>query len=336
MANGVTNRGEFELINAMKQRWSKSGVAGDMGDDAALLPFGENDYQVVTTDMLIEGRHFKPDWCSWYEIGYKSIAVNLSDIAAMGAKAEHLFISLALTEELTASDSFDELIAGMDEICSKYNCSIDGGDTTRSDMDAIISVTAMGKVDKNHAKKRGSAAPGDVIAVTGNLGDAAAALMLLSDDTTVKPDQKQVLYARLHKPEPRLSEGIWLAAQPEVHAMMDISDGLAGDIRHIMTQSECGANINLDQLPVNEELHSCAGLNGWNAEKIAARGGDDYELLFTVDQRQWEKFQKAAANELGVSVTAIGSITDKEKTLQFLRQGKVVDDVFKSFDHFKS
>ncbi len=336
MSQKYSNRGEFDLINDMVKRWSNSGVLGDIGDDAALLPFGDDAYQAVTTDMLIQGRHFKPEWSSWADIGYKAIAVNFSDIAAMGGQCDHVFISLGLTEELTSSDHFDHLISGMDEICQKYNCRIDGGDTTRSEMDAIISVTALGRVEKDHTKKRNAAVPGDIVAVTGTLGDAAAALALLSDQTTNSSSNSTKLFEKLHRPEPRIPEGLQFGKKPEVHAMMDLSDGLAGDIRHIMNRSGCGAQIHLDQLPLSDELRYTAELNSWDPENIAARGGDDYELMFTVDADTWENFRNWASRELAVPVTAIGTITEDENELSFLRNHRKVSGDLQSYDHFKS
>ena len=336
MADHNTTRGEFDLIRTMFERWNASGVAGDMGDDAALLPFSDSQLLVVTVDMLIEGRHFKSEWSSWKDIGYKSIAVNLSDIAAMGARPANLFISLGLTEELTTSDAFDELIKGMEEICHEFGCTIDGGDTTRSEQDAIISVTAMGKAQQSQVKKRDAARPGDIIAVTGTLGDAAAALDLLLDQTTTTPPDAKAIFDRLHRPVPRVKEGMWLATRPGVHAMIDLSDGLAGDIKHIMERSRCGAEIDLDRLPLSDELRQVAQLNNRNAAILAGRGGDDYELLFTVSPDRWDNLKEAFEAELSLPVSSIGTITDAEGDLEFTEAGQKLDHPLQSYDHFKS
>ena len=325
--------GEFELIETMQRLWSASGVAGDMGDDAAVLPQQTGYQLVVTTDMLIEGRHYNPEWSSWEDIGYKSIAVNLSDIAAMGARPRHVFLSLGLTDTSSAPEPFAKLINGIGQACKDYSCTIDGGDTTRSGNDTIISVMLTGEAKPEQIKYRKTAESGDIIAVTGTLGDAAAALELL-DQKAAELDSFSNLCTRHHRPSPRVTEGVWLGGRPEVNAMMDLSDGLAGDLRHIANRSNCGGEIFLDKLPISEQLTKLCRLKGWNAPEIAAAGGDDYELLFTVNHQKWDSFQQAAQQELNNPVTPIGKITDQSGEISFLQNGKKTTADFKGFDHF--
>ena len=330
-----TGSGEFELIQTMQRLWSVGNIAGDMGDDAAVIPQQVKHHLVVTTDMLIEGRHFKPEWSSWEDIGYKSIAVNLSDIAAMGARPRHVFLSFGLTDISCSRDPFIKLIKGIRQACEDFSCTIDGGDTTRSGNDTVISVMLTGEAKPEHLKYRGSAQNGDIIAVTGTLGDAAAALKLL-DQHDPEAHNFAELCSRHHRPCPRVNEGMWLGGRPEINAMMDLSDGLAGDIRHIANKSQCGAEIFLNQLPLSKQLTELCHLKGWNAPEIAAEGGDDYELLFTVNPQKWNAFQRAAQQELSTAVTPIGKVNDQNGEIGFFQNGRKSTANLQGFDHFNS
>lgn len=330
--------GEFTLIRAMHEHWKKSNVAGDFSDDAAILPLDSDQVLSVTTDMLIEGRHFKAEWSSPEDIGYKSVAVNLSDIAAMGSRPLYLFSSLGLETKNTEKEQFHAFISGMEQACLDFSCTIEGGDTTRSEHGMVISITAIGKSSKANIKKRNAAIAGDIIAVTGSIGDAAGALELLYLDQQKKDrsPEAESLYKKLHRPKPRVDEGIWLGKQPQVHAMMDLSDGLSGDIRHITSASKCGAVIDIERLPVSSALNDISENMGWSAQNLAATGGDDYELLFTVSAEKWDEFCRKAEAELNIPVTGIGTITTDTDDVQFKNKGKVLTDPLGGYDHFKT
>lgn len=255
---------EFELIDHFfaQQTQNRSDVMLGIGDDAALLQAPANQLLVTTTDTLISGVHFPID-TSPYDIGYKALAVNLSDLAAMGA--EPAWVTLALTLPEANTQWLQEFTRGFFALASRYNVQLVGGDTTRGALS--ITVQAFGFVPPNRALRRSGAKPGDAIYVTGNLGDAGFALQ----------QKMEPFLVRLNRPEPRIETG--LALRDIATSAIDISDGLVADLGHILKASGVGASLDVPVLPISSELLAAVGLE--KAWQLALTAGDDYELCFT-------------------------------------------------------
>ena len=311
--------GEFGLIERIKEALGgpmPDGVLG-IGDDCAVLPQAGGMETLVSTDMLLEGSHFLRGDIPARLLGWKSAAVNFSDIAAMGGRPVGSFLSLGLPAGLD-SDWMDAFLAGYKE-CSQYcGAPLLGGDTTTSQDGIAINVTVIGQCQRGRSRKRSSAVPGDLVCVTGPLGDSAAGLQAILQGVRGSEDA-EALVERHYRPVPRVSEGQALAATPGVHAMMDISDGIASDLRHILKASGVGAAVRTQDVPLSAELRRVCAQQGWDATTLALTGGEDYELLFTM----------APGTEPPVPYFVIGTVTE-EKTLVW--EGSSQD--FIGFRHF--
>ena len=285
--------GEFDFIADIRQifaRVPKNGFEG-IGDDCAVLPIGD-EALVFTSDMLNEGIHFLTDKSSAYQIGYKSLMVNISDVAAMGARPVATLLSLALPEERFGEWS-KEFMRGYHKASRKYGVKLVGGDTTKSESGVCVNVAAIGRAPLSNIKRRSVAKVGDVVMVTGKLGASAAGLRdVLAGKLTTRN-------AKIHlMPEARVAEGMWLGEQAEVHAMMDISDGIASDLQHILISSKKGAVVVEQNLPVVKG----ATIND------AFCGGEDYELLFTVDRRKADELARRFEEKFGKPLYNIGRV----------------------------
>lgn len=285
-----------------------------IGDDCTVLDMGD-DALVMTTDMLIEDVHFLRSASSAEEVGRKSLMVNLSDVAAMGAKPVATLLSIALPE--TAQGEWSEaFMRGYYEASSEAGVALVGGDTTASRDRISINVVAIGRVPKQNIKRRSAAGVGDIIAVTGKLGASSKGLVdiMFGDLNTVSARHHRVAQARL-------AEGAWLGTRPEVHAMMDISDGIASDIKHIMELSQVGADIELSAVPTDYDI------------RFATTGGEDYELLLTVAAESFDNIAAALYEATGTTLTAIGRTTASGE-LRWLQDGTPTELDLKGFTHF--
>jgi len=269
--------GEFGLIDRIRKDFHPSGGIVGIGDDCALIPQRSGMQTLFSTDMLVEGTHFIFERISAYCLGWKSAAVNISDIAAMGGHPTASFLSLGLPAKVD-SEWMDDFIKGYRDISAKHSIPLLGGDTTRSCDLLCINVGIMGECEQGRAVLRSGAQEGDLICVTGPLGLSAAGLKLALEGHTELDNS----FIRAHYlPEPRVNEGLLLSSMPGIGAMMDISDGIASDLTHIMKESGVGARINLGKLPITDQLaHQCAEW-GTDPVEMAVSGGEDYELLFT-------------------------------------------------------
>ena len=274
-------KGEFGFIDYIKTHFA--GVAESclvgIGDDCAVIPVGEQGDIVVTTDMLVEGVHFLRSEATPEQVGHKAAAVNLSDIAAMGATPIATFLSVALPKD-AQGEWAERFVEGYAAISKQWSVPLLGGDTTGSLRDVAINVGVMGRVESGRALLRSGARVGDTIFVTGPLGDSGAGLKAMLE-CTERTDEVEYLISRHHCPTPRLSEGRVLAATGLVGAMMDISDGIASDLRHILRASGVGAVVDLDLLPVSAQLEHVCSAERWDKFTLAASAGEDFELLFT-------------------------------------------------------
>ena len=276
----IKELGEFGLIERIKGAFGKpQGVLG-IGDDCAVLPQAGGKETLVTTDMLLEGSHFLRDDIPARLLGWKSAAVNFSDIAAMGGKPVGSFLSLGLPKGLSV-EWMDEFIAGYKECSDFCEAPLLGGDTTTSQEGVCINVTVVGECERGRSRKRSDAVVGDLVCVSGPLGNSGGGLQVILQGKS-RDAAAATLLTRHYRPTPRIREGQALAATPGVHAMMDISDGIASDLRHILKASGVGAVVATTAIPLSAELREVCAREGWDALELALSGGEDYELLFTM------------------------------------------------------
>ncbi len=321
--------GEFELI---RQHFQRPGVklppdvVLGVGDDGALLRPEPGHELAISTDMLVQDRHFFAT-VDAAALGHKALAVNLSDLAAMGARPLGFTLALALPE---ADDTWLRGFAqGLFALADAHGCPLVGGDTTRGPLN--ICITVFGQVRAGQALRRSAARAGDDLYVSGRTGEARLALEHQRGSAWATGAVGTDLRDRLERPTPRNALGVALAAVDGAHAAIDLSDGLAGDLGHILAASGVGADIELAALPVAPAL---AALPEAERLECLLAGGDDYELLFTADPQARDAVQ-AAGQASGTPVTRIGRITASANDLRLLRsQGQPVDLRARSFDHF--
>lgn len=319
------------------QDWSEEGFIGHMleqfkapedvvgiGDDCAVIPISESDAWLITTDTLVEGVHFLKEQISPTDLGYKSIAVNVSDIAAMGGMPNYAFLTLAVPKDLDR-DWLEQMSLGIKEACQKWNIDLLGGDTVCSKRDIFLSVTLIGRTSSQYVKYRNTAQVGDILCVSGYLGESGGGLKVLQEN--VSKDFVKSLVEAHFRPTPDPKLGAWLASQKEVHAMMDISDGLNRDLTRLLEASKCGAVVETTHLPISEELKQVCELRGWDPLEIALTGGEDYCLLLTIEEESFtQKFKEI--------LYPIGHITDQVGKIDYLKEGTSLQLKLKDFKHF--
>lgn len=324
--------GEFDVIKRyfeQPQTQKDEFVQLSIGDDCALVSVPENCQLAITTDTMVENTHFLPS-ISPADLAHKAVATNLSDLAAMGAIPK--WISLALTLPKVDENWLSNFSQSLLQMLQHYNVTLIGGDTTKGTLS--ITITAQGFVEKEKALCRHQAKSGDLIYVSGTLGDSAAGLhRLLSGKSAVNSDEV-FLQQRHLRPTPRITLGRTLIGM--ANAAIDLSDGLISDLGHILKRSQCAAEIDLSSLPLSSSI-----LNLYDrvqAEQFALSGGEDYELCFTVPSEN-QTLLEARLKNLDVSCTCIGRIVEAkcgQFPIHFLRDGKPVDYAHTlGFDHFK-
>ncbi len=336
----IRDVGEFALIELLAASLPAEVRAGTdlelgIGDDAAVWQPAPGERVVVTTDSLIEDVHFRRDWTDWESLGHKSLAVNVSDLAAMGAIPRLAVVSLGLdgTERVGDLQAF---YRGLGALARRYKMAIAGGDIVRSPRGMVVHVTALGETRGRRVLTRSGANVDDLIGVTGTLGASAAGLRLLgldaADPRRGAATSDQLIGAHL-KPEPRVTLGATLLEHGATSAM-DLSDGLLGDLPKILAASGVGARVDEAAVPVAAAVRA---LFPGEWVDMALRGGEDYELLFTAPRHTWDAIE-AAARTLGGSVTAIGEIVAGEAGLQAIelvgRDGTPRTVSSGAFDHF--
>ena len=312
----MTEFGFIEQIRTLFAALPDNGFEG-IGDDCAVLPLDGGESLVFTADLLTEGVHFLRAATSARELGRKSLAVNLSDVASMGAHPVATLLSVALPAD--AADAWAaEFMEGYRELSAAYGVALVGGDTTRSDGGVTINVTAIGRTPSSRLKRRGDARPGDVIFAAGELGASGAGLR------DILAGRYDTPLAAVHRnPLPQVAEGIWLGERPEVHAMMDLSDGLASDLRHILDRSGVGAGVEIARIPV------AAGAD----VRMAACAGEDYKLLLTAAPDASEHLAADFETRFGTPLYPIGHIT-AAPGLVWLRNGKPEPLDWHGFEHY--
>lgn len=326
--------GEFGFISRFSPPFLAGLTAGSVGigDDCALIPWQGDKSLLVTTDMLIEDIHFLRDRIPPQDLGHKALAVNLSDIAAMGGKPGSCYLSLGIPPEIEV-EWLDEFFVGLRQLAQRWDVKLLGGDTTKSPGPLVINLTVLGEVENRYVKLRSLARPGDIIAVTDRLGDSAGGLLMLLEGRQPDAELAPLLLAH-HRPSPALVEGAWLARQEGVHALMDVSDGIDSDLQRIMERSLCGAEVFLEKLPVSTELTAAAGRFGWQALELAAAGGEDYCLLVTVSPDKFEEIKRGFQEIMGRPLYDIGRITAADTGLSYFLAGQAVKLGKTGFNHF--
>jgi thiamine-monophosphate kinase len=275
----VTNLGEFELIDELTRHLDPPLEGLGIGDDAAAWTPAPGKLAVATTDMLIEGIHFRLDWTTPRDLGWKSLAVNLSDLAAMGARPGHALISLALLPG--QAQLAEELYDGVRDLAARTGTQVVGGDTVRTPGPLIINVALIGDADPDRLLRRDAAEPGDLLVLTGPVGASGAGLALLLADgpaALTRPGAAPLLAAH-HRPVPQLAVGAALA-ELGLRCAIDVSDGVASEARHLARASGVAVEIDVDSLPLPGEAVALFGRE--RALEMALSGGEDYQLLFTV------------------------------------------------------
>ncbi|HLC82352.1 MAG TPA: thiamine-phosphate kinase [Bacteroidia bacterium] len=318
----LSSLGEFGLIKHLTQFIeikNESTIKG-IGDDAAVIDY-KNKQTVVSTDMLVEGVHFDLAYMPLKHLGFKSVSVNLSDIYAMNATPKQITISLAISNRFSV-EALEELYAGFMTACKKHNVDIIGGDTTTSKSGLVISITAIGEAESTEIVYRNTAKEGDLLCVTGDLGAAYVGLQLLErekkifmESPGVQPDLEgnDYILERQLKPEARKDIPVLLKKlEVKPTAMIDISDGLASEILHITTQSDLGCNLFEEKIPIDPSTYNMAREFNLDPTMCALSGGEDYELLFTIDQAD---FPKVKANP---DITVIGHLTNSKEGVNLI------------------
>jgi thiamine-monophosphate kinase len=315
---------EFSLIQRFFTRATPGAVLG-VGDDAALVRVGSGMELAISTDMLVSGTHFFAD-ADPYMLGHKALAVNLSDIAAMGAQPRWATLALSLP---TADEAWlERFSAGFFALADKYNVELIGGDTTRGALN--LSITIMGEVPQGKALRRNGAKVGDEIWVSGIVGDAALALAHMQGKVALSEESFKSAAPALHLPQPRVALG--LALRGIAHSAIDVSDGLLADLGHILERSGVGAEIEFAQVPVSSHLRPNVGQA--IGQRCALAGGDDYELCFTVPGARHAEIIQLAA-QLALPLTCIGKITAGTECRVKAADGSVMKTEETGYDHFK-
>lgn len=311
---------EFGLIDIAKSLASKipqNGFEG-IGDDCAILNIGEDEALVFTTDLVVEDVHFLRREYTPEQVAHKSLNVNLSDVASMGVKPVATLLSVALPREVMSGDWAERFITEYTRLSKLEEVALIGGDTTASKDKIVINVVAIGRGSTSNIKRREDAKEGDIIYVCGELGGSAAGLKDILEGSALSRN------AAIHKsPNAQIQEGIWLGAREEVHAMMDISDGIASDLKHIVQRSGVGAEIELRSIPKAE---------GATLED-ALCGGEDYKLLLTADSSQAEVFEKEFEKRFGYKPYRIGRVCSGDK-ISWLDGSQLCDCEWQGFVHY--
>ena len=274
----MTTKGEFELIGHIKDMFPVPEDVLGIGDDCAVIPAGEGEL-LFSTDLLMEGVHFLRSESSPEDVGWKAAAVNLSDMAAMGGTPVATFLSIAIPKD-AQGEWAERFIEGYALISRQFDVPLLGGDTTSSLRDIAVNVGILGRCPSGRGLMRSGAEVGETIYVTGPLGDSAGGLQAILKGID-RTEDVEILINRHKRPVPRVYEGRRLMECGRVGAMMDISDGIASDLRHIMKASGVGAVVALDKLPCSSQLRSVCAEQDWDIYELATGGGEDFELLLT-------------------------------------------------------
>lgn len=323
---------EENFITFLKEQFIPKDPVIGIGDDCAVFPYTKDTSLLVTTDALVEGVHFLKEEIPPEDLGYKTLAVNVSDIAAMGGEPKYAFLSIALPKTIDPL-WVQSFIKGFKEACAHWAIQLLGGDTVGSKRDIFINLTLIGIADTKTIKYRSSAENGDIICVTNTLGDSGGGLKVILDKRVRSEDSEQLIDAHF-RPQVDPKMGIWLASQKGVHAMMDVSDGLDCDLTRMIKSSKMGAIIDMDKLPLSNSLTQICLKEGWDPIKLALTGGEDYCLLFTISPDYFKEIKASFQKLFGMSLFNVGEIQNFSNEIIYRKNGKVVETNFSNFNHF--
>ncbi len=327
--------GEFGFIDRIGEGClvRRRDVVQAIGDDAAAFRTPDGEVTLLTADMLVERVHFLLNKTTGFQLGYKALAVNLSDIAAMGGAAREAFVSIAVPEDCPL-EFLDDLYEGMRALAEKYDVNILGGDTTGSRADLVINISVTGSIPEDQILLRSGARPGDSIFVTGCLGDSKAGLHLILNDIEADSPELQALITAHNLPEPHLREGRFLARADGVHAAIDVSDGLSSDLGHILKRSGVGARIYEERLPITDPLKHFCERFGFNSAEYAVSGGEDYVLLGTVSSDRSKETARQFLSRFKRPLFLIGEITESKGMVMARLNGQEETIRPSSWEHF--
>jgi thiamine-monophosphate kinase len=344
---------EFDFIERLRgqanSRKHSTRILTGIGDDAAIISESAGRDLIVTADLLIEGVDFHRQATPAGLLGHKALAVSLSDIAAMGARPFWSFLAIGMSLEEWNTNFKDEFYEGFFALADHFGVTLAGGDISETKSGIVIDSIVLGEVNSGAAVKRSGARPGDQIYVTENLGGAAAGLKLIELGARIEPgsvpgavatgsnersddEAIQTLLLRQMRPQPRVGWGIVLGEQQLASAMIDLSDGLSSDLRHLCTESNVGAVIDAAAIPLNEDVRQLCGRRALDPLALALHGGEDFELLFTVNPENVSRLPKKVD---GVAISRIGEITDQTGSVQVTEQSRIWDLRPGGFEHFK-
>ncbi|PKM92875.1 MAG: thiamine-phosphate kinase [Elusimicrobia bacterium HGW-Elusimicrobia-4] len=328
----ISQLGEFGLIERIRRKNKKAvhhpGTVIGTGDDCSVVKCSRREHLLFTTDTLVENVHFSKKYYSFFDIGYKSLADNLSDIAAMGGSPLYALITAGFPAE-TKIEDIDEIYRGISKLASEFNVEIIGGDTVKSPTALIISITLIGKTIYETGVKRSGATVGDLIFTTGNFGDSSAGLYLLQKGI---PGYKELKKKHLN-PYPRIKEGLFIAKSDFATSMIDSSDGFNKSVRFICQESKVGCEIYFDKIPVSNQLKKFVTTYHLSQDKscdyttYCLFGGEEYELIFTVPPSKKAYFKKRFYE--------VGKITKNKKIVYLDSNSKKINLKDKGYDHFK-
>ncbi len=329
--------GEFGLIQRIQKKWTKTprSVLVGIGDDAAAiaLPSSKKNILLLTTDTLLEQTHFTRATSTFFQVGYKAVSVNVSDIAAMGGTPRFFLVSLGLTGKETVAD-IDRLYRGINTASRDYGITLIGGNITRSRAGFFISLTVSGEVAKKKIVTRSGGTEGDALYVTGTLGNAAAGLeMLQAGGKRRHTSGVRSLILKHQMPKARFREAQLLAQKKIPSAMIDLSDGLSSDLSHLTKQSGIGAELEIDKIPISPALRRYAKSIGTNPIRYALHGGEEYELLFSVPQKSRAKLDQLVQKG-EISAHYIGRLSGKTVSIK-TASGQIFKMKPAGFDHLK-
>ncbi|MCP4689357.1 MAG: thiamine-phosphate kinase [Desulfobacterales bacterium] len=327
--------GEFGLIERIRRGCliRPEGVVKAIGDDAAAFYPDAGRLTLVSTDLLVERIHFFRDDAAGFTLGRKSLAVNLSDIAAMGGRAREAFVSIGAPGDVPVA-FLEDLYDGMKSLAAEFRVNILGGDFTGSAADVIINVVVLGSVSEEEMLRRDAAKSGDVICVTGFLGESRAGLHLIQNRIPADDAGLERLRQAHLAPRPHLAEGRFLAGAGGVHAAIDVSDGLAGDLGHILNQSQKGARLYDERLPISRDLEKFCARFELDPVEHALAGGEDYVLLCTLSPRRAGDILKRYEETFNRPLHPVGEITDSGVLERILPDGRVRSPRPAGWDHF--
>lgn len=325
----INQIGEFGLIDLIKRKvFSKDKrVVINIGDDAAVIKTAPDRLLIFTTDTLVEKIHFDLRYFTFEEVGWKAMTANLSDIAAMGGLPKYALVTIGLTKSTQTQDMLS-IYEGMSQIAQKYDCKIIGGDTTQVPKDLFITIALLGEVEKESLVTRSGAKKGDLICVTGDLGESQVGLEYLK-----KYGRLKLSYVQKHlKPHPRINEAKLLIQNLKINSMIDISDGLSSDLFHLTEESRLGAVIYEQSIPLSSKCLKLASFLNKSPISWALSSGEEYELLFTIDRKNRHKIDSIKEK---VNFTVIGEILDKRNGVKLIQKSGKLKNLKKlGYVHF--